>query len=96
LARARTAVEAFHQQEYDFAVDAGILRRLCPALGLAHSQSVIAALSTAPRLLLINAMSFLLLIVTFADAADEVSYLSESAHLFILDPSSTLISPSFF
>jgi len=83
LTRARTAVEAFHQQEYDFAIDAGTMRRLCPALGLAHSQSVIASLSTAPRLMLINAMSFLLVVVAFADAAVEVSLLPFCAHLDI-------------
>lgn len=72
LARARAAVEAFHQQAFDFAADAGTLRRLCPSLGLARSERVVAALSAAPRLALVNATSFLLLVVTLADAAAEV------------------------
>ena len=78
LARAQSVVREFKVQQLDFAMGTATLRRLCPALdtpAAGAAELIVETLSFTPRLMLMNSMSFLLLLVTLSDAQDEVGAL---------------------
>ena len=72
MAKAEFAVRLFREQNFDFAMDAITLRELCPSLSELQCELVVANLAPTPRLMLMSSTSFLLLMVTLADAGAEV------------------------
>jgi hypothetical protein len=66
-------VAEFKARKLDYAMDAATLLDLCPGdVDERLAERTVAALSFTPRLMLMNSMSFLLLLTTLADAEDEV------------------------
>jgi len=65
-------VEDFKTQKLDFAMDVATLQRLCPDLEPWRCERIVSTLSFTPRLMLMNSMTFLLLLITLSDAREEV------------------------